>query len=116
MLRWAFAFLILALIAGLLGFTGVAGESFFVARILFFVFLVVFTNRRKGGYKNEVQILRLLYIHVLRRYDFNLHRVILKSWRSRRSTGVDVFSPDDGADDGVCRVDERRVKRDVEWW
>jgi len=78
--------------------------------------VVVFTNRRKGGYKNEVQILRLLYIRVLRRYDFNLHRVILESWRSRRSTGVDVFSPDDGADDGVCRVDERRVKRDVEWW
>ena len=42
MLRWAFAFLVLALIAGLLGFTGLAGESFFIARILFFVFLVVF--------------------------------------------------------------------------
>ena len=87
-----------------------------VRESILFVFVVVFTNRRKGGYKNEVQILHLLYIRVLRRYDFNLHRVILKSWRSRRSTGVDVFSPDDGADDGVCRVDERRVKRDVEWW
>ena len=42
MLRWALAFLILALIAGLLDFTAVAGESLFVARILFFVFLVVF--------------------------------------------------------------------------
>jgi uncharacterized membrane protein YtjA (UPF0391 family) len=42
MLRWAFAFLVLALIAALFGFTGLAGESVFIARILFFVFLVIF--------------------------------------------------------------------------
>ncbi len=42
MLRWAFVFLVLALVAGLLGFTGVAGESMAIARILFFVFLIVF--------------------------------------------------------------------------
>ena len=42
MLRWVFAFFILALIAALFGFTGLAGESVFIARILFFVFLVVF--------------------------------------------------------------------------
>ena len=42
MLRWALAFLILALIAGVLGFTGVAGESIYIAKILFFVFLVIF--------------------------------------------------------------------------
>ncbi len=41
MLRWALAFLILALAAGLLGFTGIAGESMYIARILFFVFLVI---------------------------------------------------------------------------
>lgn len=42
MLRWALIFLVLALVAGLLGFTGIAGQSMYIARILFFVFLVVF--------------------------------------------------------------------------
>jgi uncharacterized membrane protein YtjA (UPF0391 family) len=42
MLRWALLFLVVALIAALFGFTDVAGTSMFAARILFFVFLVVF--------------------------------------------------------------------------
>ncbi len=42
MLKWAFIFLIIALIAGLLGFTTVAGASMAIAKTLFFVFLVIF--------------------------------------------------------------------------
>ena len=42
MLRWSLAFLIVALIAGLFGFTPVAGASYEAAKILFFVFLVLF--------------------------------------------------------------------------
>lgn len=42
MLRWALTFLVVALIAALFGFTSIAGESMYIARILFFVFLVVF--------------------------------------------------------------------------
>jgi len=42
MLRWAFIFLVIGLIAGLLGFTGVAGASVAIAKTLFFVFLVIF--------------------------------------------------------------------------
>lgn len=42
MLRWAFLFLVFALIAGLLGFTGLAGQSMYIARILFYIFVVVF--------------------------------------------------------------------------
>jgi uncharacterized membrane protein YtjA (UPF0391 family) len=42
MLRWALLFLVVALVAALFGFTNVAGTSMLAARILFFVFLVVF--------------------------------------------------------------------------
>jgi len=41
MLRWAILFLVIALIAALFGFTGVAGTAFDGAKILFFVFLVL---------------------------------------------------------------------------
>lgn len=40
MLRWAFAFLVLALVAGLFGFGGVAVASAGIAKTLFMVFLV----------------------------------------------------------------------------
>lgn len=42
MLRWALLFLVVALVAALFGFTNVAGTSIFAAKILFFVFLVIF--------------------------------------------------------------------------
>ncbi|HWX90697.1 MAG TPA: DUF1328 domain-containing protein [Rhizomicrobium sp.] len=42
MLKWAFIFLVIGLIAGLLGFTGIAGTSIAIAKTLFFVFLVIF--------------------------------------------------------------------------
>jgi uncharacterized membrane protein YtjA (UPF0391 family) len=42
MLRWALIFLLIGLVAGLLGFTSLAGASFAIAKILFFVFLVLF--------------------------------------------------------------------------
>ncbi|HEX4026874.1 MAG TPA: DUF1328 domain-containing protein [Rhizomicrobium sp.] len=42
MLKWAFIFLVIGLIAGLLGFTGVAGASIAIAKTLFFIFMVIF--------------------------------------------------------------------------
>lgn len=42
MLRWALTFLVVALIAAAMGFGGIAGNAAFFARILFFVFLVLF--------------------------------------------------------------------------
>ena len=42
MLRWALIFAVVAIIAGLLGFTGIAGTSMAIAKTLFFVFLLIF--------------------------------------------------------------------------
>ncbi|USQ96211.1 DUF1328 domain-containing protein [Caulobacter sp. RL271] len=42
MLNWAVTFLVIALIAALLGFTSIAGTAMGIAKILFFVFLILF--------------------------------------------------------------------------
>jgi uncharacterized membrane protein YtjA (UPF0391 family) len=42
MLYYAIVFLVIALIAGALGFFGVAGAAVGIAKVLFFVFLVLF--------------------------------------------------------------------------
>jgi uncharacterized membrane protein YtjA (UPF0391 family) len=42
MLGWALTFLVVALVAAVLGFTSVAGAAMGIAKILFFVFLVLF--------------------------------------------------------------------------
>ena len=42
MLSWAITFLVIAIIAAVLGFGGIAGTAAGIAKILFFVFLVLF--------------------------------------------------------------------------
>ena len=42
MLKWAFGFLAIGLIAALFGFTTIAGVALGFARILFFIFLALF--------------------------------------------------------------------------
>jgi uncharacterized membrane protein YtjA (UPF0391 family) len=42
MLHYALVFLVLGLIAAILGFGGLAGTSIGIAKVLFFVFLVLF--------------------------------------------------------------------------
>jgi uncharacterized membrane protein YtjA (UPF0391 family) len=42
MLHWALVFLVLGLIAAVFGFTGIAGASIGIAKILFVVFLAMF--------------------------------------------------------------------------
>ncbi|MFA6527254.1 MAG: DUF1328 domain-containing protein [Candidatus Babeliales bacterium] len=42
MLDWTIIFLVLALVAGVLGFGGVARESAGIAKILFIIFLVIY--------------------------------------------------------------------------
>ncbi len=41
MLRWAFIFLVIALVAALLGFSGIAGTAAGIAKTLFGLFLLV---------------------------------------------------------------------------
>ncbi|HUE65036.1 MAG TPA: DUF1328 domain-containing protein [Rhizomicrobium sp.] len=42
MLKWAVIFLVVGLVAGLLGFTSVAGASIAIAKTLFFIFMLIF--------------------------------------------------------------------------
>ncbi len=42
MLGWVITFLVVALIAGLLGFGGIAGASVEIAKIIFFIAVVLF--------------------------------------------------------------------------
>lgn len=42
MLHWAISFLVIALIAAIFGFTGIVAVSIELAKILFFVFIVLF--------------------------------------------------------------------------
>ena len=43
MLRWACLILMVGVLVGLFGFTGITGASFGIAKLLFFVSLVIFT-------------------------------------------------------------------------
>ena len=42
MLHWALTFLIVALVAALLGFTDIAAAAAGIAKVLFYIFLVLF--------------------------------------------------------------------------
>ncbi len=50
MLKWAIVILVIGLIAGALGFTGIAGAAIGIAKILFFVAIVVFVIMLILGY------------------------------------------------------------------
>ena len=42
MLNWAVTFFVIAIVAAVLGFTNIAGSAIDIAKILFFLFLVLF--------------------------------------------------------------------------
>ncbi|HEX3708903.1 MAG TPA: DUF1328 domain-containing protein [Pseudolabrys sp.] len=44
MLKWAFVFLLIAIVAGIFGFTGISEASATVAQVLFGIFLVLFVG------------------------------------------------------------------------
>jgi uncharacterized membrane protein YtjA (UPF0391 family) len=49
MLKWALIFLVISIIAGALGFTGVARGAGTIAKWLFFIFLAIFVILLIGG-------------------------------------------------------------------
>jgi uncharacterized membrane protein YtjA (UPF0391 family) len=54
MLRWAIGFFVVAIIAAVLGFGGLAGEAAGIAKILFFAFLVIAALSFVFGRRNVV--------------------------------------------------------------
>jgi uncharacterized membrane protein YtjA (UPF0391 family) len=55
MLRWAIVFLIIALVAGALGLFGLEGTAMEAARILLFVFLVMFVVSLVMGRRTPIE-------------------------------------------------------------
>ena len=49
MLNWALGFFVIALVAAILGFGGIAVAAAGIAKILFFIFLVLFVVALVGG-------------------------------------------------------------------
>lgn len=49
MLGWTVTFLVVALVAALFGFGGIAVAAAGIARILFFIFLILFVASLVGG-------------------------------------------------------------------
>jgi uncharacterized membrane protein YtjA (UPF0391 family) len=56
MLNWALSFLVLALIAAILGLTGLAGAATNIAWILFVVFLGLWDKTPTGWHKGKVSL------------------------------------------------------------
>ncbi|HLY12442.1 MAG TPA: DUF1328 domain-containing protein [Planctomycetota bacterium] len=52
MLRWSLAFFLVAIVAALFGFGGIASGATEIARLLFFVFLVIFLVSLIRGLKS----------------------------------------------------------------
>jgi len=53
MLSWALAFLVIAIVAAIFGFTGIAVAATGIAKFLFFVFLVIFLVTLFMGYSRR---------------------------------------------------------------
>ena len=54
MLYWAFVFLVVAIVAAVLGFGGIAGTAMGIAKVLFFVFLALFLISLVFGMRRPV--------------------------------------------------------------
>ena len=55
MLNWSVTFFVLAIIAAFFGFGGIAAESVYIAKILFFIFIVLFVFSFLTGRKPKIE-------------------------------------------------------------
>ncbi len=55
MLNWAVTFLILAIVAAVFGFGGIAASATYFAKILFFVFIIMFLISFISGRRVRVE-------------------------------------------------------------
>jgi uncharacterized membrane protein YtjA (UPF0391 family) len=53
MLGWALTFLVIALVAAILGFGGIAGTAIEIAKIIFFVAIILFVISAIVGYSRR---------------------------------------------------------------
>ena len=53
MLRWALLFFLISLVAAALGFTDIAAGAASIAKVLFFIFLVLFVVSLLGGWRGR---------------------------------------------------------------
>jgi len=51
MLRWTITFLVIAIVAAIFGFGAIAGTAATIAKVLFFIFIVLFLLSLIGGRK-----------------------------------------------------------------
>ena len=56
MLSWSMIFLIMALIAGAMQFTAIAGTALWIAKVLFFAFLVMFVISLFSGRTRTIDV------------------------------------------------------------
>ena len=56
MLGWSLMFLVVALMAAVFGFTTIAGSAYLAAKILFFVFLVLFVFSLALGSRRPAEL------------------------------------------------------------
>ena len=62
MLYWALVFFIIAIVAAIFGFGGIAAGAVSIAKILFFIFLILFVVSlllglfRRGGYGTTIKL------------------------------------------------------------
>lgn len=56
MLRWAVIFFVIAIIAALFGFTGIAAAAAGIGRVLFFVFILLFVIALLVGFMQRPRV------------------------------------------------------------